>query len=47
MLDFSSYKPGQVIDVFDGKAIVRTIDGSLLLDAYEALTSLKPGDLLH
>ena len=47
MLDFSSYKPGQVIDVFDGKAIVRTIDGSLLLDAYEALTSLKPVDLLH
>ena len=46
ILDFSSFRPGQVIDVFDGKAIVRTIDGSLLIDEYEAEIPLKQGDLL-
>ena len=47
ILDFSAYRPGQVIDVFDGKAIVRTIDGSLLLDEYESGTPLIPGDQLN
>ena len=32
MIDFSAYAPGEVIDVFDKKPVVRTVDGSLLID---------------
>lgn len=46
MIDFSAYAPGEVIDVFDNKPIVRTVDGSLLIDRYECETVLKPGDIL-
>ena len=46
MIDFSDYAPGEVIDVFDGKPIVRTVDGSLLIDRYECGTELKKGDIL-
>ena len=45
-LDFSAYAPGEVIAVFDGKPIVRTVDGSLLIDRYEAAISLTEGMLL-
>ncbi len=47
ILDFSAYRPGQIIDLFDGKPIVRTIDGSLLLDEYEAESELRQGDQLE
>lgn len=47
MIDFSAYAPGEVIDVFDSKPIVRTVDGSLLIDRYECETQLKPGDILR
>ena len=47
MLDFSEYVPGEVIDVFDGKPIVRTVDGSLLIDEYECERALAGGDLLN
>ena len=47
MLDFSEYAPGEVIDVFDGKPIVRTVDGSLLIDEYECERALAGGDLLN
>ena len=46
MIDFSAYAPGEVIDIFDEKPIVRTVDGSLLIDRYECETALKPGDIL-
>ncbi|MCM1251757.1 MAG: hypothetical protein NC321_02975 [Clostridium sp.] len=46
MIDFSAYAPGEVIDVFDDKPIVRTVDGSLLIDRYECEKMLKPGDIL-
>lgn len=46
MIDFSAYAPGEVIDVFDGKPVVRTVDGSLLIDRYESAVSLKEGDVL-
>lgn len=46
MLDFSMYAPGEIIDVFDGKPIVRTVDGSLLIDEYESPVTLEPGMLL-
>lgn len=34
MLDFSMYAPGEIIDIFDDKLIVRTVDGSLLIEEY-------------
>ena len=41
MLDFSKYTPGEVVDVFDDKVIVRTVDGSLLIREYEGSIRLK------
>ena len=35
IIDFSAYAPGEVVDIFDGKLVVRTVDGSLLIDRYE------------
>ncbi len=46
MLDFSMYAPGEIIDVFDGKPVVRTVDGSLLIDRYESERELIAGDIL-
>lgn len=46
MIDFSAYAPGEVIDVFDDRAVVRTVDGSLLIDSYECGRKLKAGDVL-
>lgn len=46
MIDFSAYAPGEVIDVFDGKPVVRTVDGSLLIDRYECERALRTGDIL-
>ena len=46
MIDFSGYEPGEVIGVFDKKPIVRTVDGSLLIDRYDADIDIKTGDIL-
>ena len=46
MLDFSSYKLGEIIDIFDNNLLVRTVDGSLLVTDYTASTPLRPGDIL-
>ena len=46
ILDFSAYAPGEIIEVFDDKPIVRTVDGSLLIDRYEADIPLLPGMVL-
>lgn len=46
MIDFSAYAPGEIIDIFDEKPIVRTVDGSLLIDRYDSETKLQPGDIL-
>ncbi|MCM1143671.1 MAG: hypothetical protein NC318_09160 [Blautia sp.] len=46
MIDFSAYAPGEVIDVFDEKPIVRTVDGSLLIDRYDCEHKLQAGDIL-
>ena len=46
MIDFSAYEPGEVIDVFDGKPVVRTVDGSLLVDRYECGRDIITGDIL-
>lgn len=48
MIDFSAFEPGEVIDVFDDKPILRTVDGSLLIDRYETQSGIriKRGDVL-
>ncbi len=46
MIDFSSFAPGEVIDIFDDKLIVRTVDGSLLIDKYDTSVTIKTGDIL-
>lgn len=46
MLDFSMYAPGEVIDKIDDKLIVRTIDGSILIDEYEADSTVDVGSVL-
>lgn len=47
MIDFSDYAPGEVADVFDGKPVVRTVDGSLLIDRYECVRKIVAGDILE
>ena len=46
MIDFSAYTPGEVVDVFDGKPVVRTVDGSLLIDRSECRRTIEAGDIL-
>ncbi|MDE7015051.1 MAG: hypothetical protein K2P19_10350 [Kineothrix sp.] len=46
MIDFSGFTPGEVVDVFDGKPVVRTVDGSLLIDRYESARRIEAGDIL-
>ncbi len=41
MINFSGYAPGEIIDIFDGKLVVRTVDGSLLIDRYESAVELN------
>lgn len=45
MIDFSGYEPGEVIDIFDNKPVIRTVDGSLLIDEYESDTPVNVGDI--
>jgi len=47
IIDFSAYAPGEVVDVFDGKPVVRTVDGSLLIERYECEKELVTGDVLE
>ncbi len=46
MIDFSHFAPGEVIDVFDRKPVVRTVDGSLLIEQYDFNGEIHKGDLL-
>lgn len=46
MLDFSMYAPGEIIDIFDGRLIVRTVDGSLLIEEYDCEKKLTAGMVL-
>ena len=47
MIDFSGYEPGEIIDIFDGRLVVRCVDGSLLINKYEYDGEVKPGDVLR
>lgn len=46
MIDFSAYAPGEVVDIFDEKLVVRTVDGSLLIDKYETDAEVRVHDIL-
>ncbi|MCR5670796.1 MAG: hypothetical protein K6G10_07300 [Butyrivibrio sp.] len=46
MIDFSGYAPGEVVDIFDDKLVVRTVDGSLLIDRYETKSKIEVGTVL-
>lgn len=46
VMDFSGYEAGEVIEIFDGMPIVRTLDGSLLIRKYECEKSIVKGDIL-
>lgn len=46
MMDFSGFAPGEVVDIFDGKLIVRTVDGSLLINKFDCEKEICPGDIL-
>jgi methionyl-tRNA formyltransferase len=46
VLDFSEYIPGEVIDVFEGNLLIRTIDGSLIITKYECRVEILPGKIL-
>ena len=47
MIDFSGFAPGEVVDIFDGKLVVRTVDGSLLIDKFEAGFEITKGMVLR
>lgn len=46
MIDFSGYAPGEVVDIFDGKLVVRTVDGSLLIDEFNCESEVNISDIL-
>lgn len=46
MMDFSAFKLGEIIDMFDKCFLVRTVDGSLYVTDYACAASIKPGDVL-
>jgi UDP-4-amino-4-deoxy-L-arabinose formyltransferase/UDP-glucuronic acid dehydrogenase (UDP-4-keto-hexauronic acid decarboxylating) len=47
IIDFSGFAPGEVVDIFDDRLIVRTVDGSLLIDSYECERKIAIGDVFH
>ena len=46
IIDFSAFAPGEIVDMFDGKPIVRTVDGSIIIHEYECSSEIKIGDVL-
>lgn len=47
IINFSSYAPGCIIDIYDNYPIIRTIDGSLIITDYKSTHPLKIGQLLN
>lgn len=46
IIDFSANKLGEIIDIFDSRLLVRTVDGSLLITDYTCNIPLRAGDIL-
>jgi methionyl-tRNA formyltransferase len=47
IIDFSAYKLGEIMDIFDENLLVRTVDGSLLITEYECDAELNIGDVFE
>lgn len=47
IIDFSAYCPGEIIAVFDGNLLVRTVDGSLIINDYEYHGKILAKDKLN
>lgn len=47
ILDFSEYESGEIIEIIDENLIVRTVDGSLLIEDFQCSLPLKVGDVLN
>lgn len=47
IINFSSYAPGCIIDIYDNHPIIRTIDGSLIITDYESSHQLLVGEILN
>ena len=47
MIEFSGFAPGEVVDIFDAKLVVRTVDGSLLIDKFVAGFEITKGMVLR
>ncbi|MCR5595095.1 MAG: hypothetical protein K6G12_04560 [Lachnospiraceae bacterium] len=47
IIDFSEYEPGEIADIFDNRLVVRTVDGSLLINEYECDKEPHIGDVLR
>jgi methionyl-tRNA formyltransferase len=46
IIDFSEYSPGEVVDIFDKNILIRTLDGSLIINEYEYKNKIIVGDIL-
>jgi methionyl-tRNA formyltransferase len=46
IIDFSEYCPGEVVDIFDKNILIRTLDGSLIINEYEYENKITVGDIL-
>jgi methionyl-tRNA formyltransferase len=46
IMDFSEYCPGEVIDIYDKNILIRTLDGSLIINEYEYDNKIIIGDVL-
>jgi len=45
-IDFSGYRVGEIIGIFDENLLMRTVDGSLLITDYCCKANLKQGDIV-
>lgn len=46
ILDFSKYQVGEIVEIFDGMPIIRTLDGSLIIKRHESARPLRTGQVL-
>jgi methionyl-tRNA formyltransferase len=46
IMDFSKCCPGEVVEIFDKNILIRTLDGSLIINEYEYETRIVVGDIL-
>ncbi len=47
IIDFSRYRVGEIIQIYDNQPIVRTLDGSIIIKDYECQITLKKGFYLN